>query len=301
MKNRCITQARSAEGFLRKDRHAVSATKATRRAALRSAGVSPALSLLLLAMCLGLWLDLSTHAAESPLLEIDTGARPPGVSVAVSPEFPINTGGLLPAVSSAVTADLVINTRGSGAVGFFNSAYLTIDTRGVGSLSVPVKAINGLGANLAGVTVTARQNGLIVATATTAANGAATLTGLLAGYYELRAEKPGYLTQPRPHQRVPEDVSPAQAFVLTTPPVTPVLANSVTAPAASLLAGPNININQSTQLKVFQGGASGSFALLVWACFDKTDREKEFVGWLLRSSKWAGDRPPREVWRRWRL
>ena len=180
--------------------------------------------------------------AESPLLVIDTGARPPGRS-------------------AAVTADLVINTRGSGAVGFFNSAYLTLDTRDGSSLSVPVKTVDGLGANLAGVTVTARQNGLTVASATTGGNGAATLAGLLAGYYELRAEKAGYLTQVRSHQRVPEDVSPALTFRLTTPPVTPVLANSALSPVASLLAGFNHDFNQTAQLKLFQGGANGTFAI----------------------------------------
>lgn len=182
-------------------------------------------------------------SAESPLLVIDTGARPPGVSV-------------------AVTADLVISTRGSGEVGFFNSAYLTIDTRDTGSLSVPVKAVDGLGANLAGVTVTARQNGLTVASVTTGGNGAATLAGLFAGYYELRAEKAGYLTQVRSHQRVPEDVSPVLALLLSTPPGTPVLGYNGALPVASLLAGLNIGINQSTQLKLFQPG-SGTFLSLV--------------------------------------
>ena len=177
-------------------------------------------------------------SAESPLLVIDTGARPPGASV-------------------AVTADLVINTRGTGAVGFFNSAYLTLDTRDGSSVSVPVKTVDGLGANLAGVTVTARQNGLTVANVTTGGNGAATLAGLFAGYYELRAEKAGYLTQVRSHKRVPEDVSPALAFVLTAPPATPPLVNSVTPPVASLLDKP-VPAAIGT-LKVFQGGVSGQF------------------------------------------
>ncbi len=186
---------------------------------------------------------------------------PCAVRAAESAEFQINTGGGTLRGSAASTTDFAINTRG-GAAGYANSAYLTIDTRDGSSLSVPVKAVDGLGANLAGVTVTARQNGFTVATATTAANGAATLTGLLAGYYELRAEKPGYLTQPRPHQRVPEDVFPALTFVLPAPPVTPVLANSVTAPVASLLAGLNLNLAQPTQLKLFQPG-SGTFVSLV--------------------------------------
>ncbi len=190
------------------------------------------------------WLNgAASMSAESPLLEINTGARPPGVS-------------------AAATADLVINTRGSGAVGYFNSAYLTIDTRDTGGLSVPVKAVDGLGGNLAGVTVTARQNGLTVASVTTGGNGAATLAGLFAGYYELRAEKAGHLTQVRAHQRVPEDVLPALAFTLTTPPGTPALANSASPPVASVLAGLNININQSTQLKLFQPG-NGTFVSFV--------------------------------------
>lgn len=201
-----------------------------------------ALSFALVALVSSLLFPCATHAAESP-------------------EFTIDTGGGTPGSTAGFSADFAINTRG-GAAGYANSAYLTIDTRDGSSLSVPVKTVDGLGANLAGVTVTARQNGIIVATTTTAANGWATLAGLLPGYYELRAEKAGYLTQPRPHQRVPEDVSPALTFVMPGPPVTPLLGNSVSSPVASLLAGLNLNLTQPTQLKLFQP-ATGTFVSLV--------------------------------------
>ena len=39
----------------------------------------------------------------------------------------------------------------------------------------------------------------------------------------------------------------------------------------------------------------------LWACFDKTDREKGVLREVVLSSNWAGESPPREVCRRWRL
>ncbi len=204
--------------------------------ARRDADPGPGAIVVLLAALLLLH-TAATHAAESG-------------------EFTINTRGGTPGGTAAYSSDFAINTRG-GAAGYANSAYITIDTRDGSSLSVPVKAVDGLGAHLAGVTVTVRQNGFTVATATTAGNGTATLAGLLAGYYELRTEKAGYLTQARLHQRVPEDVLPALAFVLTAPPGVPVLHPSGSVPPASLLNKPVPAAIGN--LKVFQGGDSGQF------------------------------------------
>jgi len=178
------------------------------------------------------------------------------VSVAESPLLEIDTGGRVPAVSSAVTGDLVLNTRG-GAAGSLNSAFLTIDTRGAGSLNVPVKTVDGLGANLPGVTITARQNGVVVATATTDSFGSASLAGLFAGYYELRAEKSGHLTQLRQHLRVPEDLPDVLAFSMPSPAAPPRLQASDDLPLASLLDKPVPA--PIGRLKVFRGGPGGDF------------------------------------------
>lgn len=182
---------------------------------------------------------------------------PCAARAAESGEFAINTGGGVFSGSAASTADFAINTRG-GAAGYANSAYLTIDTRDGSSLSVSVETVDGLGANLAGVTVTARQNGFTVSTATTAANGAATLAGLLPGYYELRAEKAGLLPQVRRHVRVPEDVTGGVTFTLPAPRPAPMVSTTTIAPVTSLANPPRPA--STSQLRVFTGGVTGTWS-----------------------------------------
>ncbi len=232
------------------------------------AGVGLACWLLLVA----LWFPSAARAAfstsaESTLFEINTGARLSDASA-----------------SASASADFVMNTRG-GAAGSFNSAYLTIDTRGVGSLNVAARTSDGLGASLANVTITARQNGLIVATATTAPDGTATLANLFAGYYELRAEKSGYLRQVRGQLRVPEDVVGGITFQMPAPKAAPALTQSASPPVASVLIRPVTGA--IGVLKIFQGDANGSFSdvgtlhpdrmtiVLTHGCASSADRDAD--------------------------
>ncbi len=197
------------------------------------------------------------HVAESSLFELDTGGRPPSISSSTTGDFVIDTGGRTPGLSVSSTANFIINTRG-GAAASFNSAYFTIDTRGLERLSVRLKAMDGPGVNLAGVTVTAWQNGLDVARTTTTSDGSATLANLLAGYYELRAEKAGYQTQVRSPVRVPEDVLNGWTVRMPVPKQVPVLTESAVPPVPSVLvrqAPGAIGV-----LRVFEGGANGQFS-----------------------------------------
>lgn len=193
-----------------------------------------------------------------------------GSGTSVSDTFQIDTGGRVSMSMPAFSADFSISTRG-GASGYANSAFVTIDTRDKDNRTVgfAARAQSDSGGALVGVTVSVWQNGTVLASSGTDESGQVRLTGLFAGYYELRAEKPGHLTQVRRHVRVPEDVSGGVSFILPTPPVTPSITEATTAPAESLINPPRIP--SIAQLRVF-ADVKGN-----WDPSAKVDRNKMTV------------------------
>jgi len=151
-----------------------------------------------------------------------------------------------------VSGFFITDTRFSGSAGEAASGLFTVDTLGAGlgnaTISGYVRDANS--AELSGATVSALQNGVLRGQTATDAIGGYSLAALVAGAFEVRAAKAGYLTANRYGVNAIANQTVGQGFWLATNPAAPVTV--AVHRASEPLATVTIT---NTQLKKFVGGA----------------------------------------------
>ncbi len=145
-----------------------------------------------------------------------------------------------------------IDTRLSGSAGDAASGTFTVDTTGasVGTAIIAGYIRDANGAFLPGATVSALRSSVVRAQVFTDASGYFQLTSLPSGTYQLRVEKPVYLSGIRYGVSVATGETVIQNFTLAAKPAAPTTTPVSRAPPVSTLVPVT-----GTQLKVFANGA----------------------------------------------
>jgi len=145
----------------------------------------------------------------------------------------------------------VVDTRFSGSAGAGSSGLFVVDTRGAtsGTAIIAGRVTDSMGTGLGGVTVSALQSSVVRAQSGTDPAGYYSLSSLPAASYDLRAQKPNFLTGTAYGIGVGNGETASRNFTLAAAPPAPVVVPTTRPPEP-----PNLVPIAGTQLKVYSNG-----------------------------------------------